>query len=126
MAIERLAEMDEYEAVREVQVNGSHDIGIRCNLTYHKEYFADYAPLLPSLFSLNHTPSHARPLYGSTPNSWDPKALECTVQGITAALLSLRKRPVIRFEKMSGMAKKLAVEIQVCCSKLASDEIEEL
>jgi len=34
------------------------------------------------------------------------------VCGITAVLLSLKKKPVIRYEKMSSMAKKLAVEIQ--------------
>ncbi|KAG6918769.1 hypothetical protein DXG01_011960 [Tephrocybe rancida] len=94
-AIERLAEVDEYEVVKEVQ-----------------EYFADYAPLLPCLFSLNHTPTSLKPLYGSTPNTWDTKALEHTVQGLTAVLLSLKKKPIIRYEKMSGMAKKLAVEVQ--------------
>ncbi|KAJ7928017.1 Sec1-like protein [Mycena leptocephala] len=92
--IERLAEVDEYEVVREVQ-----------------EYFADYSPLLPALFSLNHTPSAAKPLYGSTFNSWDPAALERSVQGISAVLLSLKKKPIIRYEKMSGMAKKLALEM---------------
>ncbi|KAK7048490.1 Sec1-domain-containing protein [Favolaschia claudopus] len=92
--IERLAEVDEYEVVREVQ-----------------EYFADCCPLLPALFSLNHSPTSAKPLYGSTFNSWDPAALERSVQGITAVLLSLKKKPVIRYEKMSGMAKKLAVEM---------------
>ena len=35
------------------------------------------------------------------------------MQGITAVLLSLRKKPVIRYEKMSPMAKKLGLEIQV-------------
>ncbi|KAF8073775.1 Sec1-like protein [Lyophyllum atratum] len=94
-AIERLAEADEYEVVKEVQ-----------------EYFADYAPLLPCLFSLNHTPTSSKPLYGSTPNTWDTKALEHAVQGITAVMLSLKKKPVIRYERMSGMAKKLAVEVQ--------------
>ncbi|KAG6814251.1 hypothetical protein H0H92_015366 [Tricholoma furcatifolium] len=94
-AIERLAEVDEYEVVKEVQ-----------------EYFADYAPLLPCLFSLNHIPTSAKPLYGSTPNSWDTKALQQTVQGLTAVLLSLKKKPIIRYERMSGMAKKLAVEVQ--------------
>ncbi|KAL5482682.1 VPS45 [Sanghuangporus weigelae] len=93
-AIERLAEADEYEVVREVQ-----------------EYFADYAPLLPALFSLNHTPSSAHPLYGSNPSSWNPEALERSVQGLIAVLLSLKKKPVIRYERMSGMAKKLGVEI---------------
>ncbi|KAI0050351.1 Sec1-like protein [Auriscalpium vulgare] len=94
-AIERLADADEYESVREVQ-----------------EFYADYAPLLPSLFSLNHTPSSTTPLYASSPNTWDPKALEHHVQGLIAVLLSLKKKPVIRYEKMSGMAKKLASEIQ--------------
>ncbi|KAG2757911.1 Sec1-like protein [Suillus brevipes Sb2] len=94
-AIERLADVDEFEVVREVQ-----------------EYFADYAPLLPCLFSLNHTPTSDKPLYGSSPNVWDPFALERSVQGITAVLLSLKKKPVIRYEKTSGMAKKLASEVQ--------------
>ncbi|KAJ4481995.1 Sec1 family-domain-containing protein [Lentinula aciculospora] len=93
--IERLAEADEYEVVREVQ-----------------EYFADYAPLLPSLFSLNHIPSSSKPIYGTSPNTWSADALERSVQGITAVLLSLKKKPLIRYEKMSGMAKKLAAEIQ--------------
>ncbi|KAL7280139.1 hypothetical protein ACG7TL_006557 [Trametes sanguinea] len=94
-AIERLADVDEFEVVREVQ-----------------EYFADYAPILPCLFSLNHTPNAQRPLYGNSPNAWDPKALERAVQGVTAVLLSLKKKPVIRYEKSSPMAKKLGVEIQ--------------
>ncbi|KAJ8595239.1 Sec1-like protein [Rhizopogon salebrosus TDB-379] len=94
-AIERLADVDEFEVVREVQ-----------------EYFADYAPLLPCLFSLNHTPTSEKPLYGSSPNVWDSTALERSVQGIIAVLLSLKKKPVIRYEKTSGMAKKLANEVQ--------------
>jgi len=93
-AIERLAEVDEYEVVKEVQ-----------------EFFADYAPLLPCLFSLNHFPSQSRPLYGSSPGAWDANALETSVQGILAILLSLRKKPVIRYEKMSAMAKRLSTEV---------------
>ncbi|KZW00541.1 Sec1-like protein [Exidia glandulosa HHB12029] len=93
-AIERLADVDEYEVVREVQ-----------------EYFADYAPLLPSLFSLNHYPNATRPLYGANVDTWDPLALMQSVQGITAVLLSLKKKPVIRYERMSAMARKLAIEV---------------
>ncbi|KAF5311601.1 hypothetical protein D9611_009422 [Ephemerocybe angulata] len=93
--IERLAEVDEYEVVREVQ-----------------EYFADYCPILPSLFSLNQMPSSSKPLYGTTPNSWAPSALNSAIDGVTAVLLSLKKKPVIRYERMSGMAKKLATEVQ--------------
>ncbi|XP_006462752.1 hypothetical protein AGABI2DRAFT_207344 [Agaricus bisporus var. bisporus H97] len=93
--IERLAEADECEVVREVQ-----------------EYFADYAPLLPYLFSLNITPSINRPLYGSNPTTWNPEALDAHVQGLIAVLLSMRKKPIIRYERMSPMAKKLGSEIQ--------------
>ncbi|KAG8806577.1 vacuolar protein sorting-associated protein 45, partial [Serendipita sp. 400] len=93
-AIERLAEADEYEVVREVQ-----------------EFFADYAPLLPCLFSLNHVSTPTDSLYGSSPNTWNPAALERSVQGVLAVLLSLKKKPIIRYEKMSGMAKKLGGEI---------------
>jgi hypothetical protein len=35
------------------------------------------------------------------------------VQGLVAVMLSLKKKPVIRYEKMSSMAKKLANELQV-------------
>jgi len=93
-AIERLAEADEFEVVREVQ-----------------EHFADYAPILPSLFSLNHTPSLSFPLYGNSPTTWNADALSRTVQGIMAVLLSLKKKPVIRYERMSPMGKKLGQEI---------------
>lgn len=97
-------------------------------MSLRKEYFADYAPLLPCLFSLNHTPTKTAPLYGSTPNTWDSKALTRSTEGIAAVLLSLRKKPVIRYEKMSGMARKLAVEVQVSCSpchNIAFDDPED-
>jgi len=82
-----------------------------------QEYFADYAPITSYLFSLNHTPSTSKPLYGSTVSTWDPRALELSMQGVTAVLLSLRKKPVIRYEKMSPMAKKLGIEIQVSAKR---------
>ena len=78
-----------------------------------KEYFADYAPILPSLFSLNYAPSSSHPLYGNSANTWDTQALDRSVQGLIAVLLSLKKKPVIRYEKSSPMAKKLGVEVQV-------------
>ena len=95
-AIERLAEADSFEVVREVQ-----------------EFFADYAPLLPSLFSINQPPSQSSPLYSGTSRTWDADALTRHTQGLAAVLLSLKKRPIIRYEKMSPMAKKLGSEIQV-------------
>ncbi|KAG8956503.1 vacuolar protein sorting-associated protein 45 [Tulasnella sp. 419] len=94
-AIEKLAEADTHELVREVQ-----------------EFFADYAPILPYLFSLNYVPSVNAPLYGNTSNSWNPGALQRCTQGLAAILLSLKKKPIIRYQKMSGMARKLGGEIQ--------------
>ena len=106
--------MDEYEVVREVQVRLRTSLRRLYSLMMIlKEYFADYAPILPSLYSLNHVPTNNRPLYGTSPNSWDQKALDRSVQGIIAVLLSLKKKPIIRYEKSSSMAKKLGVEIQV-------------
>lgn len=35
------------------------------------------------------------------------------MQGLVAVMLSLKKKPVIRYEKMSPMARKLASELQV-------------
>lgn len=88
-----------------------------------QEYFADYAPLLPCLFTLNYTPSPATPLYGSSPSTWDTKALERHVQGLVALMLSLKKKPVIRYEKMSGMARKLAAEFHVRLSPLSAEHL---
>ncbi|KAA1096514.1 vacuolar protein sorting-associated protein 45 [Puccinia graminis f. sp. tritici] len=126
--IEMLAEADERELVREVQ-----------------EYFADYAPITSSHFSLNlqpynppqnshqpttislsslvaqpttppaKKPSHrSLPLFGDSTSTWNIStgALERHVQCLSALCLSLKKKPVIRYAKMSKMAKKLGQELQ--------------
>ncbi|CAG8561550.1 7645_t:CDS:10 [Diversispora eburnea] len=86
-----LSEVDEHEAVSEVQ-----------------EYFADYCAINPDFYSLN----LSLPLYGDSLNTWDGKTLQRTVEGVLAILLSLKKKPLIRYEKMSVMAKRLATEIK--------------
>ncbi|KAL7006279.1 vacuolar protein sorting-associated protein 45 [Cystobasidiomycetes sp. EMM_F5] len=106
-AIERLAEADQSEVVREVQ-----------------EYFADFSPITSSHYTLNCLPAPLSPyyessrfrLYGDTPGSFDASPTTGSLQrhkdGLTAVLLSLKKKPIIRFERMSPMAKKLGQEIQ--------------
>jgi vacuolar protein sorting-associated protein 45 len=42
-----------------------------------------------------------------------PPVLESHTKAIMAVLLSLKKKPVIRWEKMSAGGKKLAMELQV-------------
>ncbi|KAI0248251.1 Sec1-like protein [Lactifluus subvellereus] len=46
-------------------------------------------------------------------STWDAKALDWHVQGLIAVRLSLKK-PLIWYEKMSAMARKLAVELHNC------------
>ena len=91
--IEQLAEVDEHEVIREVQ-----------------EYYGDYLAINPDLFSLG---QDSRYLFGNTAQSWDEDSYEQSVKGLCAVLLSLKKKPVIRYEKSSPMAKKLGVEVQV-------------
>jgi len=101
--IELLAEADERELVREVQ-----------------EYFADYAPITSSHFSLNLLPytnslatQTSLPLFGDSTHSWNIStgALERHLQCLAALCLSLKKKPVIRYPRMSKMAKQLGQEL---------------
>jgi vacuolar protein sorting-associated protein 45 len=90
-SLERLAEADDHEIVRIVQ-----------------EYFADYLVINPDLFSLG----LQRRLWSSSPDMWDTDALTRSCEGILAVLLSLKKKPLIRYEKNSLIAKKLATEVK--------------
>lgn len=93
--IERIAEVDEFEAVKQVQ-----------------EFYGDYLAIHPDLLTFNLTaPVH--PIYGDSPHIWDGFAFQRCVEGLAALLLSLKKRPLIRYAKNSSMAKRLASEVQV-------------
>ncbi|BGP03634.1 vacuolar protein sorting-associated protein 45 [Rhodotorula toruloides] len=102
--IERLAEADEHELVKEVQ-----------------EYFCDYSPLTSSHFSLSilPTPLHpapnqrVMPLYGDSPQTFSAHSpvFQRHLEGLTSVLLSLKKRPIIRYERMSPMARRLGQEL---------------
>jgi vacuolar protein sorting-associated protein 45 len=93
-SLERLAEADDHEVVRVVQ-----------------EYFADYMVINPDLFSLNVGFPKQR-LWSNNPDLWNPDALQRTTEGVVALLLSLKKKPLIRYEKNSLLAKKLATEVR--------------
>ena len=92
--MERLAEADNNEVVRAIQ-----------------EYFGDYIVVNPDLWSLDLGFPKQR-IWGNTPEAWNPDALQRSTEGVTALLLSLKKKPLIRYEKNSLMAKKLATEIR--------------
>ncbi|KAK6902765.1 hypothetical protein I203_108024 [Kwoniella mangroviensis CBS 8507] len=100
--IEQMASVDEFEVVKEVQ-----------------EYFADYLAQYPSHFSLTQAalshggdgPSNP-PIFLPPPLHLPPPTLDTHLKTILSVLLSLKKRPVIRYEKMSLAGKKLSMEVQ--------------
>ncbi|KAF2086825.1 vacuolar protein sorting-associated protein 45 [Saccharata proteae CBS 121410] len=93
-SLERLAEADDHEVVRAVQ-----------------EYFADYLVINPDLMSLN-LEQHSHRIWSSSPDTWGQEALQRSTEGIIALLLSLKKKPLVRYEKNSLLAKKLATEVR--------------
>ena len=76
-----------------------------------QEYFGDYIVVNPDLCSLDLAFPTQR-IWGNTPDSWNADALQRCTEGVIALLLSLKKKPLIRYEKNSLMTKKLATEIR--------------
>ncbi|KAL9645644.1 hypothetical protein ABK040_003377 [Willaertia magna] len=70
------------------------------------EYFADYLALDNSIFSFN-IPTTI-PLLNAT---WDDPILARINEGLISVLLSLKKKPFIRYQKSSDLCKKIATEI---------------
>jgi vacuolar protein sorting-associated protein 45 len=90
-ALERLAEADDHEVVKGVM-----------------EYFADFLVINPDLCSIR-LPAR---LFSSSPELWNQDSLSRTTEGVVALLLSLKKKPLIRYEKNSLLCKKLATEVR--------------
>ncbi|KAH6684445.1 Sec1-like protein [Halenospora varia] len=93
-SLERLAEADDHEVVRLVQ-----------------EHFADYIVVNPELFTLDIGFPRQR-IWSSNPDMWNTDSLQRATEGIIGVLLSLKKKPLIRYEKNSLLAKKLATEVR--------------
>ncbi|KFY27736.1 hypothetical protein V491_00759 [Pseudogymnoascus sp. VKM F-3775] len=92
-SLERLAEADDHEVVKAVQ-----------------EHFADYIVINPDLFTLDLT--IPKRIWSGSPDMWNADALQRSTDGIIGLLLSLKKKPLIRYEKNSLLAKKLATEVR--------------
>ncbi|KAL6067570.1 vacuolar protein sorting-associated protein 45 [Balamuthia mandrillaris] len=86
--LEELAEADEHEVVQQVQ-----------------EFFGDFYANTPELFSLNI--EHCMALS----NKKKVQMLERTCDGLMAVLLSLKKKPVIRYQKKSDLAQRVGQEV---------------
>lgn len=72
------------------------------------EFFADFIVINPDLCSI---PLNTR-IFSSSPDSWNHDSLTRTSEGVLAMLLSLKKKPLIRYEKNSTLCRKLATEIR--------------
>ncbi|XP_066154996.1 vacuolar protein sorting-associated protein 45 [Euwallacea fornicatus] len=94
--IKLLAENDEQEVVKEVL-----------------ELYMDYLAVNPHLFSMGIGCCMER-------QSWDPNALQRTVQGLVSVLLSLKKSPIIRYQANSKLAKDLGGRIEDVMNKESS------
>lgn len=93
-SLERLAEADDHEVVRAVQ-----------------EYFADFLIINPDLMSLDLGFPGSR-IWTSNPDQWNQESLLRSTEGVLALLLALKKKPLIRYQKNSLPAKKLATEVR--------------
>ncbi|KAM7193292.1 Sec1-like protein [Naviculisporaceae sp. PSN 640] len=92
--LERLAEADDHEVVMVVQ-----------------EHYLDFVVINPDLFSLNMSaPLHR--LWSGNPDTWNTDSLQRASEGVIAVLLSLKKKPLIRYQRSSPLAKKLASEVR--------------
>ncbi|XP_071722686.1 vacuolar protein sorting-associated protein 45 homolog [Rutidosis leptorrhynchoides] len=91
--IHLLADSDEHELVQQVQ-----------------EFYADFVPIDPYHFTLNIPSNHMYML----PAVVDPPSLQhfCdrVVDGLAAVFLALKRRPVIRYQRTSDTAKRIAQE----------------
>jgi hypothetical protein len=59
------------------------------------------------------------PIYADTVHEWNARALERATEGLMSVLLSLKKKPLIRYERMSAMGKKLGEEVNVSTTNIA-------
>ncbi|KAK0738324.1 Sec1-like protein [Schizothecium vesticola] len=97
--LERLAEADDHEVVKMVQ-----------------EHFLDYVVINPDLFSLNMAPPLHR-IWSGNQDTWNTDSLQRATEGVIATLLTLKKKPLIRYQKTSLLAKKLATEVRYCITQ---------
>lgn len=93
-SLERLAEADDHEVIKTVQ-----------------EHFADYTVVNPDVFTLGINLPQRR-IWAGSPDTWNPDSLQRCAEGLIAVLLSLKKKPLIRYERSSPLTKKLASEVR--------------
>jgi vacuolar protein sorting-associated protein 45 len=92
--LRKLADADHLQVVKQVQ-----------------EYYADFYAVNPELFSLNLSGSLSLSRPRSAYSVHETAALSRSMQGLLAALLSLKMKPYVRFQASSEAAQVVAREI---------------
>lgn len=123
--IQILADSDEQEVVQQVQVNVPYDsfaysndnlrmlrMTLACILVF-QEFYADFCAIDPYHFTLNIQNNHMYML----PTVVDPPGMQSfcdrAVDGIASVFLAFKRRPVIRYQRTSDVAKRIAQETAV-------------
>ncbi|KAK4600962.1 hypothetical protein RGQ29_010516 [Quercus rubra] len=91
--IHNLADSDEQEVVQQIQ-----------------EFYADFVAIDPYHFTLNMPSNHIYMLPAVVDTSNLPHFCDRVVDGIASIFLSLKRRPIIRYQRTSDIAKRIAQE----------------
>ncbi|KAM4130667.1 hypothetical protein ACJW30_01G118400 [Castanea mollissima] len=91
--IHNLADSDEQEVVQQIQ-----------------EFYADFVAVDPYHFTLNMPSNHIYMLPAVVDTSDLPHFCDRVVDGIASIFLSLKRRPIIRYQRTSDIAKRIARE----------------
>ena len=85
-----------------------------------QEYYGDYQAVDPYHFTVNAKTNYAAYLPLSSESSGVQQLCERSVEAITAVFLSLKKRPVIRYQKTSEISRRIAQDAGVGPSALCT------
>ncbi|KAJ7959245.1 vacuolar protein sorting 45 [Quillaja saponaria] len=96
--------------LKDTQIHKLADSDVQEVVQQVKEFYADFVAIDPYHFTLNVPSNHIYML----PAILDPSNLQCfcdrVVDGIAAVFLALKRRPVIRYQRTSDVAKRIAQE----------------
>lgn len=84
-----------------------------------QEFYADFVATDPYHFTLNMPSNHMYMLPAVVDHSNLQRFCDRVVDGIAAVFLALKRRPVIRYQRTSDIAKRIAQEtaVSIICSK---------
>lgn len=77
-------------------------------LLLQQEYYADYIAIDDNCFHLD-----VETVVPLLSNYWDHRSMDRTCEGILSCLLSMKKRPFIRYQRNSEMCRRIAQEVAV-------------